>query len=70
MVKAKISVCLINHHAMKTYEGVFGTGWALAHSRPGRLIFGKRNSGIDWIGGRMGLRAGLDTDGEKYLHVC
>jgi hypothetical protein len=66
MVKAKIAVCLIKHHAMKTYEGVeilihyffiFGTRWALAHSLPNRLIFGERASSIRWIGGRIGLRA-------------
>jgi hypothetical protein len=69
-VKAKLSLCLIKHYAMKAYGGVevyihvfltsalVGGEWSA--SRPCRFTPGERDPGTHWIGGWVGPKAGLD----------
>jgi hypothetical protein len=70
MVKAKLSLCLTKHYAIKTYEGVdvqiqvflivalVGGEWSA--SRPGRFNPGERADHNHWKGGCVSPRAGLD----------
>jgi hypothetical protein len=62
----KLSLCLVKHHAMKTYVGVevelhtilvsaiHGGEWSV--SRPGHFNIRERAPDIPWIGGWMGPR--------------
>jgi hypothetical protein len=68
-VRVNLSLCLIKHHAMKTYGGVEvhfhaflnsvleGDEWLA--SRPGRFIPGETDSGTQWIGGWVGPSVGV-----------
>jgi hypothetical protein len=70
-VKVKLSLCLSQHHAMKTYWGVelqlhaFLTsalgGGEWSDSRPGRFTPRERAPSSHWIGGWMGPRTVLGT---------
>jgi hypothetical protein len=70
-VKAKLSLCLIKHHTMKTYwenGGIapriidLGTRWTeWSASRPGHFIPRERARGTHCIGGWVGPRAVLDA---------
>jgi hypothetical protein len=69
-LKVKLSLCLIKHHAMKTYWGSrgiaprildLGTRWRWSASRPGCFIPRKRAPGTHWIGGWVGPRDVQDT---------
>jgi len=63
--KVKLSLCLIKHHAIKTYEGAgiyfhaFLTsapdGNERSISRPDRFAPGTEPPSIQWIGGWVGL---------------
>jgi hypothetical protein len=67
----KLSLCLIKHHAMKTYGGVevqlhtfltsalVGGEWFV--SRAGCFTPGERAPGTHWERGRVNPRAGLDA---------
>jgi hypothetical protein len=69
--KVKLSLCLTKHYAMKTYwewryssthsltSTLDGGEWSA--SRPGRFTPKERAPGTHWIGGWVGLRAGLDA---------
>jgi hypothetical protein len=69
--KGKLSLCLIKHHAIKTYWRMeiqlhafltwvlYGGEWSAL--RLGRFTPGGRTSGTHWTGACMGPRAGLDT---------
>jgi hypothetical protein len=66
-----LSLCLIEHHAMKAYWGSEGKLHALltsaldggewSASRTGRFTPRERAPGTHWIGGRVGPRAVLDA---------
>jgi hypothetical protein len=70
-VKAKMSLCLTKHHAMKTHWGVevylhafltsalHGGEWSA--SRAGRFTPREKAPGTHWIGGWVGPRAVLDA---------
>jgi hypothetical protein len=68
-----LSLCLINHHALKTYGGlevqlhaVDEGEWLL--SRPGRFTPKERAPGTQWIGGWVDLRSGLEAmEGDESL---
>jgi hypothetical protein len=69
------SLCLIKHHAIKTYWGVevqlyafiilalYGGEWSA--SRPGHFTPGVNSYGIHWIGDWVVLSAGLDAVAER-----
>jgi hypothetical protein len=73
--KAKLSLCITKHYAMKTYGGVdiethvfltsalVGSGWSA--SRPSRLTPREKAPCAHSIEGWVGPRAGLD-DMEKH----
>jgi hypothetical protein len=73
--KAKLSLCLTKHHAMKTYWGSgdtaphildHGPRWKCA-SRPGRFDPRERAPATHWIEGWVGPRAVLDTGQNKLI---
>jgi hypothetical protein len=76
--EAKLSLCLIKHHGMKTYGGggvappfltsaLDGSEWSA--SRPCRFTPGERAPGTHWIGCWVGLSPGLDAvEKRKILH--
>jgi hypothetical protein len=76
-VKVELSLCLIKHHAVKTYWGVevylqaFLTsaldGGEWSASPPGHFNPRERAPGTHWIGGWVGPRAVLDTVVKKKI---
>jgi hypothetical protein len=78
-VKVNLSLCLIKHHAMKTYWGsgciaprILSTsaldGCERSALRPGRFTPRERVPGTHWIGGWVGPRAGLDAVSKRKIH--
>jgi len=81
-VKVRLSLCLSEHHAIKTHWGVDvwlhafltlaldGGEWLASSS--GLFTTNERDSGTHWIGGWLNLRDGLDAVAlcALYLIVC
>jgi hypothetical protein len=75
-VKINLSLCLIKHYAMETYEtmevwhqlltsSLDGGEWSA--SRPSRFTLGDRASGTYWTGTWVGRRAALDVEDIEHL---
>jgi len=75
MVKVKLSLFIAKYEAMKTYGGVtiyFNTvisvldGGEWLASRPDHFISVEGGACTRWLGGCVGLRAGLDAVENKH----
>jgi hypothetical protein len=70
MVKEKLSLCLIKHHATDTY-GILTTAIDVGEwltSRCGHFNPGEKADGTRCIGGSVALRVGLDMMAKRPKH--